>query len=176
MRFLPAALAAFFVLTAAALGQTVDAITPIPVTVPDTVVTIPYGSWFDTALDYIQVAMGGLIMWSLRLLPAQVYALAMTMRADQLLNKAMQYALHSVAGAMEGKVLTVDVRNKVLKEFVTYVLTHGAAAVKNFIGSPEDMAEKGWARLEIPQEGSKPDFATIGKQAMAESVHKEMIA
>ncbi len=160
MRVLPAAIAVFFMLILPALAQT-----PIPVTVPDTVVTVPYGSWFNVALDYVQVALFGLVMWAMRRIPARLQAILLTMQAEQLLKQAIAFGLNSIAGAAKDKVLTVDVRNKVLKEIVTFVLVHGSKAVVDFMGKPTEIAEKGFARLDVPAEESKPDFVAIAARA-----------
>lgn len=163
MRILTAAIAAFFMLAVPALAQAID-VQPVPV---DTIVQVPIGSIADTVLDYIQVAMAGLVIWALRLLPPQLYALAMTMRVDQLLTRAIAYAMNTVAGAAEGKVLSIDVRNQVLKEAVTYALVHGGALVKKFAGTPEELAEKIWSRMDLPQEASAPNLMGISAQAAA---------
>ena len=160
MRLLPAAIAVFFMLILPALAQT-----PIPVTVPDTVVTIPYGSWFNIALDYVQVGLVGLVMWALRKLPSRIYAILLTMQAEQLLKQAIAFGLNSIAGATKDKVLSVDLRNQVLKEVVTFVLVHGGKAVVDFMGKPEEIAEKALARLDLPPEASKPNFEMIAAQA-----------
>jgi hypothetical protein len=163
MRILTAAIAAFFMLAAPAIAQTIDTTAPVV----DTVVQVPVGSIADTVLDYVQVAMAGLVIWALRLLPPQLYALAMTMRVDQLLSRAIAYAFNTVAGATEGKVLTVDVRNLVVKEAVTYALVHGGTLVKQFAGTPEELAEKIWSRMDLPQEASRPNLLGISAQASA---------
>lgn len=148
-----------------ALAEATNAIAPIPVTVPDTVVTIPYGNWFDTVLDYVQVGLVGLVMWAMRKLPSRIYAILMTMQAEQLLKQAIAFGLNSIAGAAKDKVLTVDVRNQVLKEIVTFALVHGGKAVVEFMGTPADIAEKSFARLDVPADASKPNFVSIGASA-----------
>jgi hypothetical protein len=181
MRFLPAAIAAFFMLTAVALGQTVD--TGAPPVVVDTVVAVPVGSWLDTALGYLTLALGGIIAWAFRALPTRIASILMTLQAEQLMTRALTYAINAVAGATRDKVWTIDVRNQVLKEFVTYVLVHGSAAAKDFIGTPADIAEKGLSRIDVPTvdtaakpavlpEAPKPDFVVIGAQAQAAATVK----
>jgi hypothetical protein len=89
----------------------------------------------------------------------------MTMRVDQLLTRAIAYAMNTVAGAAEGKVLTIDVRNLVVKEAVTYALVHGGSLVKRFAGTPEELAEKIWSRMDLPQEASRPNLLGLSAQA-----------
>lgn len=185
MRFLPTALAVFFMLILPVLGQTVDA--PGPVVPVDTVVHVPVGSWIDSALGYLTLALGGIIAWAFRALPTRIASLLMTLQAEQLMTRALTFAINSVAGATRDKVWTVDVRNQVLKEFVTYVLVHGSAAAKTFIGTPAVIAEKGLSRIDAPTDGvapktavlpeaPKPDFERIGAQAKSEADVKEIMS
>jgi hypothetical protein len=176
MRFLPAALAVFFMLTVTAFGQGIE---PIPVTVvppPSTIVQVPVGDWFGTALGYLTLSLGGVIAWAFRRLPGRISAILLTAQADQLAARGLVYAINVVVGATKDKVWTVDVRNQVLKEFVTYALTHGSDAVKAFMGKPADIAEMGFARIDAPTgdvvqkpavlpDAPKPDFEIIGRQA-----------
>jgi hypothetical protein len=132
--------------------------------VTDTGITIPVGEMLSGAAEYIGTLLAGLVVWSLRFLPAQIYALAMTSRVDQLLIRAIVFGVNSVAGAARDRVLTIEVGNRVLKEALTYALLHGGGLVKRFAGSPVDLAEKIWARLNVDETVSKPDFATIAAQ------------
>jgi hypothetical protein len=185
MRILLAAIAAFFMLTIPAIAQAVADSAPIAIPV-STVVEVPVGSWANTALGYLALSLGGVVVWGFRFLPPQLYAMAMTVRADQLMTKAGEFALNSVAEAVRGKVWTIDTRNDYLKALATYVLMHGASAVKAFIGTPADIAEKGFARigpLQGPNDAppvdplpvaAKPDFERIGEQAQAAAIIKGM--
>lgn len=177
MRLPFAAFAAFFMLTALAFGQ--DAIAPIPVTVVSpppvsTVVQVPVGDWFGTALHALTLALGGIIAWAFRGLPPRISSILLTAQADQLMNRALVYAINVVVGATKDKVWSVDVRNAVLREVVTYALVHGSTAVKTFMGRPSDIAEMGFARIDTPAKGDetekpnvlpdvpKPNFVQIG--------------
>jgi hypothetical protein len=178
MRPLYAAFAVFFVLTLPSFAQAVADAAPAvePVT---TIVQVPVGSWATTALGYLALSLGGVVVWGFRFLPPQLYALAMTVRADQLMQKGLAFAINSAAGKIpQGAVWTIDVRNDILRDFVVYLLAHGSDAVKAFIGTPADMAEKGFARLATPAVDAtgntqptplpatpKPDFVRIGAQA-----------
>lgn len=185
MRILLAAIAAFFVLTIPAIAQAVADAVPVAVPVT-TVVEVPIGSWANTALGYLALSLSGLVVWGFRFLPPQLYAMAMTVRADQLMTKAGAFALNSLGEAVRGKVWTIDTRNDYLKTLVTYALEHGSTAVKAFIGSPADMAEKGFARIEPLQGandappvdplpvGIKPDFEDIGAKAQAAATIRGM--
>jgi hypothetical protein len=128
------------------------------------VVSIPVGDMIGSMADYIGTVLAGIIVWALRFLPAQIYAIAMTARVDQLLIRAIVFGTNSVAGAARGKTLSFDVSNAVLKEALTFAMLHGGAVVKRFAGSPVDLAEKIWARLSVDETVAKPDFATIAAQ------------
>lgn len=184
MRITFAALAAFFMLTALAFGQD---ITPMPVTIVpapvSTVVQVPVGDWFGTALGYLTLSLGGVIAWAFRRIPGRISAILLTAQADQLMARGLVYAINVVVGATKDKVWTVDVRNQVLKEAVTYALTHGSDAVKTFMGKPADIAEMGFSRIDAPTgdvvqkpavlpDAPKPNFVAIGAAAEAAVVTK----
>lgn len=184
MRSLPTALAVFFMLILPALGQSVD--TPGPVVPVDTVVTVPYGSWLADLQGYIGLGIAGVVGWAFRWLPARLRGIFMTMQAEQLIIKALSFALNTVIGGVKDKVWTIEMRNDVLRKMTTYVLVHGAASVKEFIGAPADIAEKGFARIAPPLDaqgqaqpsplppGPPPNFEAIGAQAQAEATAKGM--
>lgn len=154
------------------LGQDAPVV-PAPV---NTLVEVPVGSWIDTALGYLTLALGGIIAWAFRALPTRIASLLMTLQAEQLMTRALTFAINSVVGATRDKVWTVEIRNQVLRELVTYVLVHGSAAAKSFIGTPAETAEKGFARIDAPTvdavqkpavlpDAPKPDFVAIGARA-----------
>lgn len=132
----------------------------------DTSVSVPVGEIANTAVDYVQVILLGAIAWGLRCLPGPIYAIMMTARVDQLLEKAITYALNSVKGAAKDKVLTVDVGNRVVAEALAYALQHGGNLAKSFAGDPVTMAEKIWARLDLGAEVDKPDFRAIASKVV----------
>jgi hypothetical protein len=132
-----------------------------PVVVEPDVVTIPYGEIISAAASYIATALIAVSMWALRFVPGQIRAMLMTMRVDQLLGKAIAFGVNATAGAVKDKVLTIEVSNRVLREALSYALLHGGPLVKRFAGSPVDIAEKLWARLEVAPEVSKPNFEAV---------------
>ncbi len=176
MRYFALAVSTVVLLTWPALADTVATIAAAPPGDPSTttIVSIPVGSYLNTALGYLTVALGGVIVWGLRLLPPQLYAMAMVMRADQLLARAIGFGINAVAGATDGKMLNFDVRNTALREMITYVLLHGADAVKQYMGTPAQIGEMIWSRLDLPQEASRPNFDAIGAQAQAQATTKEL--
>jgi hypothetical protein len=170
-----------------AIAQAVD---PAPVTIlppPSTVVQVPVGDWFGTALGYLTLSLGGIIAWAFRRLPGRISAILLTAQADQLLTRAGVYAINAVVGATRNKVWTVEVRNQYLREVVTFALLHGSDAVKAFMGKPAAIAEMGFARIDAPTgdvvqtpsvlpDAPKPDFVAIGDQAKFAAARVESAA
>lgn len=181
MRFLPAAIAVFFMLVFPALAQLAPAAPQ-----PDTVVTVPVGTWLADLQGYIVIGMGVAVGWVFRWLPERMRAIMMTMQAEQLINKALAFAVNTVVGGLRDKVWTIDMRNEVLKKMTTYVLVHGASSVKTFIGPAAEIAEKGFARITPPvsasgmqqpsplPEGPPPNFVKIGAEAQVDASIKGM--
>jgi hypothetical protein len=132
-----------------------------PVAVVPNVVVIPYGEILVAASGYIATALAAVVVWALRFLPGQARAASLTAGVDQLLAKAIAFGINATAGAVKNNVLTVEVSNRVLREALSYALLHGGPLVKKFAGSPVDIAEKLWARLEVAPEVSKPNFEAI---------------
>lgn len=130
--------------------------------------SIPYGDILSDVLAYVGTALFAVVMWAFRFLPAQIYSLLMTMRADQLLAKAISFGINATKDATKDKVLTIDVSNAVLREALGYALLHGGPLVKKFMGDPADIAEKLYARLNVDAAVAKPDFATLSARAIVE--------
>jgi hypothetical protein len=89
------------------------------------------------------------VMWLLRLLPAQIYSLLVAARADQILQKGIDYAINMAVGASKDKALTVDVGNKVLAQALQYVLDHAPDWLTAWMGGPDQIAQKIVARLNL---------------------------
>lgn len=114
-----------------------------------TTVSIPIGDYAASAVPFINSILLALIGWLFRKLPGNFVAILKTMQADQLLTKAIDYALNAVAGAAKGKVLTVDVANHVLAEALNYALSHGAGWLVTWLGGEQVIAQKIIARLNL---------------------------
>lgn len=153
MNAFPAALDAAFLLAA---------VSPVNIADP---VSVPYGDILSDALAYVGTILFAVIMWAFRFLPAQIYSLLMTMRADQLLAKAISFGINATKDATKDKVLTFEISNSVLREAVAYALKHGGSMVKQFMGEPDKIAEKLYARLNVDAAAPKPDFAAISSRA-----------
>jgi hypothetical protein len=126
-----------------------------------TKVTWAYGSVVQQWASAIGTLIFAAVMFALRQLPAQVYAVIVSMRADQLLQKAIDYGINAVQGAIKGKTLEVNVGNKVLAEAVQYVLDNAPAWLQAWMGGPEQIVKKIFARLNLVPEASAPDTSIV---------------
>lgn len=138
----------------------------VPAPAPD--VGVPYSDLLSTILDYITPILVGVIMWTFRFVPSRIRALLMTMQVEQLLSRAITFGINSVREATRDKTLTLDVSNKVLKEALAYALLHGGTIIRQFMGKPEDIAEKIWARLPVDAEAAKPNFSSLAVQTVVD--------
>jgi len=115
----------------------------------DTSVAIPIGDWTAEIVAAAPAIIVALIAWALRKLPANISGVLQTMRADQLLEKAVAYGLNAVAGAEKGKTLDVNLGNQVLATAASYAIQHGAPAVIDWLGGSAAISEKIIARLNL---------------------------
>lgn len=118
----------------------------------DTVV-IPVGDWIVQATSSLASLAVAALMWvASRWLPTWIR----TQLTEQLLGRAVDYALAVVAGAAKGKVLEIPVANAVLREAAAYAVAHAPATAK-WIG--DTLEPKLIARLSAA--GALPE-ASIG--------------
>lgn len=158
-RWVPVVLLLLAVL-APAIGFAADGTTPETVaqaTGEGTKITWAYGA----VIQQWSTAIGTLILagvtWALRLLPAQIYGILVSLRADQLLGKAIDYAINMVKGASKDKELSIDVHNEVLAKALQYVLDNAPGWLQSWMGGPEQIANKIIARLNIATDAPPPD-------------------
>lgn len=119
----------------------------------DGTVTVPVGDWIVQATSSLaSLAVAGLMWVASRWLPTWI-RMQLT---EQLLTRAVDYALAVVAGAAKGKVLEIPVANAVLREAANYAVKH-APATARWIG--DTLEPKLIARLSAA--GALPD-ASIG--------------
>lgn len=126
-----------------------------------TKITWAWGEIVSQWIGAIGWALMALVAWGMRMLPGQVVAILVTMRADQLFQKAIDYGLNAVAGAAKGKVLTVDVGNAVLAEAAQYVLDNAPGWLVKWLGGPEQIVKKLFARLNLAPESTAPDAPAV---------------
>ncbi len=166
---LTAAPEAAFLLAQAAPTLPVAPVVPVE---PNTVV-VPYGAYIDTALNILLAGVGTAVAWAFRWVPAQLQALLLTMRVDQLLIRSITYGINATSGAVKDKVVTFEVGNRVLREALTYAIIHGGSLVKNFMGTDAEIAQKIWSRLNVAETAPKPNFTEIATIAAADAAISE---
>lgn len=132
-------LASFFV--SPALAQTVADATA------DTSVRVNYGSAVAEIATAALTGAGAAVLWAFRFLPSHVRWAMQLIQADQLLEKALAKARADVTNALDGKVWTIDVKNKVVAEALTYALKHFGRLVQS-LGGADLVREKLQARLQ----------------------------
>lgn len=163
-------LAIAILLLAAPLALAADGTTPETVaaaTGDATKVTWAYGAAIGQWASAVGAAIFALVMWMLRQLPAQVYAIIVSLRAEQLLQKAVDYGVNAVVGASKDKTLTVDVGNEVLAHAVQYVLDNAPAWLQAWLGGPDQIVKKIFARLNLDANAGAPNTAQILDAASA---------
>lgn len=119
-----------------------------------TTVAVPIGDWLQQAVPIVAGLSATWVMWLLSRLPAQWLALAKTARFDQLLVNAIGYGLNAVAGAEKGKVLSVDLGNKVVAAALQYAIDNGSEAVIKWAGGRDVVAQKIIARLPLDSDAA----------------------
>lgn len=132
-------------LAVAAIGLAVTAIAQTT----GTAVEIPIGDWVKEAGGWVGPILGAAVLFLIRKLPPQIASILTTLRVDQLLEKALSFAINKVAGASHDKPMTVDVGNKVLAEALDYAIRHGAPAIIQWMGGADMIREKLLARLKL---------------------------
>lgn len=93
----------------------------------DGTVTVPVGDWIVQATSSIASLAVTALMWvAARYLPTWI-RMQLT---EQLLTRAVDYALAVVAGAAKGKVLEVQIANEVIEQASRYAIEHAPATAK----------------------------------------------
>jgi hypothetical protein len=93
----------------------------------DGTVAVPIGDWVAQATTSIASLCVAALSWVIaRWAPTWVR----TQLTEQLLSRAVDYALGAVAGAAKGKVLDMPIANAVLREAATYAVAHAPTTAK----------------------------------------------
>lgn len=114
-----------------------------------TSISVPVGSWISEAGIFIGPLLAAAALWLVRKLPAQIASILIAARVDQLLQKAIDYAINSVAGAAKDKALSVDVGSAVVAQAVQYAIDHGPGWMIGWMGGADMIREKIIARLNV---------------------------
>lgn len=114
-----------------------------------TKVTWAYGAVVSQWANAAGTLLFAVALYLLRLLPGQISGILLSMRADQVVQKAIDYAINMVKDATKGKALTADVHNEVLAQALQYVLDHAPGWLQSWMGGPDAIAQKIVARLNL---------------------------
>jgi len=122
-----------------------------------TKITWAYGAVVSQWANAAGTLIFAIATWLLRKLPGQMYSILVAMRADQIIQKGIDYAINMVKGATKDQVLTVDVHNAVLAQALQYVLGHAPGWLQDWMGGPDQIAQKIIARLNLAADAT-PDI------------------
>lgn len=115
-------------------------------------VSIPYGDWIAAAANTLIMVLTAAVAWAFRQLPANIVAILVTIRAEQVVGKAIEYGINAVAGAVKGKSLDVPIANQVIREAVAYVVAQAPAWLVSWVGGEEGLRRMIVARLAIAED------------------------
>lgn len=122
-------------------------------------IVVPVGSWAQHLSEVVGPVLLAVLMWLMRKLPASVVDILKTMKAEQLLTRAVDYGVNAVAGAAKDKVLSVHVGNAVVAQSVQYVIDNAPGWLVRWLGGQEAIAAKIIARLNVEESASVDTFA-----------------
>lgn len=117
-------------------------------TVVDTTIEIPVGDWITAVGAVVLTAIPATFAWFCRMLPSYIGGLLMQVRADKMLELAIQYGINATANATKDKPLSVDVGSEVLENALQYVIDNAPKFAK-WIGGSDLIRQKIIARLNL---------------------------
>lgn len=141
------------VTTTTASPDTVVVTSPDAVTVPDahTVVTFPVDDWTNKILPTLGLLITAVVLYALRKLPAPIASILGTLPVEQILKRAVDFAINAVGGATKGKKLTFDTGNEVVNRALQYVVDNAPAWLIKFMGGEDMIRQKIIARLDLDE-------------------------
>lgn len=113
-------------------------------------VTIPWGSWLSQVTSAAAMLTIPVVGWLFRKLPAQWAGMLMSARVDQLLAKAIDYGINSVAEASKNKTMSAPIANEVLRNALQYAVDNAPNLVK-MAGGVDLIVQKIIARLDTSE-------------------------
>lgn len=114
-------------------------------------VTVPYGDWAASVVQFLGGIASFVITGFILTKAGPLGGLIKMMKIDQLLEKAVQYGINKVSGAVAGKALTIEIGNEVLREAVDYAVKSAPASLIEWAGGVEMIREKIIARLNLDE-------------------------
>lgn len=140
-------------------------------------VTIPWGDWLSAFIVQIVLPILGVIAvafvtWAVArispLLPASlrgVITAQNTTAAEQLLSRAVGYALNKAALDAQGKAIVVPTGNAQVAVALNYAVTHGAPDLVDWLGGPTGIQQKIIARLPATAVSAAPPPQAVADKA-----------
>lgn len=120
----------------------------------DTTVELPIGSWVETAGAFVGPLLAAAALWLIRKLPEQISAILITMRVDQMLEKAISYAINATVAASKDRPLSINVGNEVVAKAAQYVVDNGPGWLIGWMGGYAAIREKIIARLNVEEQAA----------------------
>lgn len=115
-----------------------------PAFAQDATVTVPVGSWLDSALpvlgSILTVLVGAVLLIVVRFLPPWMQALvtpAMLRQVQVLAADAIEYGVQATSGAVKNTVITIPVGNSVVALAAQHALDNWPAALVKKLGGAE---------------------------------------
>lgn len=145
---------------------------PVPEVVAEAESAVPTPDSIDSFGDLV-VFIGGYIeeivivaiAWALRKLPAQLYAVFVTARWEQIARSAIKAGINGIKNAVPDGPLEMSTGIAVLDLALVFVLKYAPSSLVKWVGGPEAVAEKLWARLDLAKTAGNPNFAAIALKA-----------
>jgi hypothetical protein len=120
----------------------------------DTTVDIPLSEWVGILGEWVGPLLAAAALVLVRKLPKQLADILIGMRVEQVLQKAITYAINAVAGATKDKPLSINVGNEVVATAVQYVVDHAPTWLVKWMGDGDLLREKIIARLDVEAKAS----------------------
>lgn len=130
-----------------------------PAYAADGQVVVPWGDWISVILTTLQsvpiasIVAAWLVFVMVKAgLPQGIADIIKVSLTDQVLNKAIQFAINAVSGATQGKKLEIHVANQVVEEAADYVIANGPAWIVDWLGGVDAIKKRILARIELVPE------------------------
>jgi hypothetical protein len=102
-----------------------------------TTTSVPWGDWIAALLSHTETliiaVLGVVATWAIAKLPASLGPIVHALLTEQVLNRAVDYGIGAVAGAVKGKTADLQTTNAVLAQAEAFAV-HNAPALVNKLG------------------------------------------
>lgn len=122
-----------------------------------TEIVIPWGTYISELSSLASALIFGAIVWLMRKLPGQVVSFLRTVRAEQLIQRAIEYGINTTAGAVKDETLRISIGNEVIAKAVNYAVEKGSGGLVEWLGGPNGIGKMIIARLDVVPEATVAD-------------------